>query len=725
MKTKVLVCWLGACLAVMARPGDLDRSFDPELRAWVAPDHVTVAADGRAWIGGGFDRGDSYSTGDLVKLGENGGVESEPTLGYLERDAHFPYRGIFRQSNTSGVSGYYGYQFVQARPAKPFVMANGDFLLPAAPSNWLRMSANGEVIGKAFPDRAVGLTITPQFERDGKLWVIQHSSNGERIVQTRNSVDGMLDQSFSQASALPRNINTVIPGPNGGAWVMAGDVSDPFILGPMSPMLEQQVILIDSVGNRVGVPLKFAVPRTLDLVAGPSGSFRLAYGPDQSRWFYWPAPSSASYKIEWYSASGRLERTMEFGLGLYENFAWAEAADGSLVVTDSRVKSTGSPFFLIANSANLRRYRPVGEEDTTFISPGRVRSVKAMSEGKWLIDGVRRLNANGSEDLSWKAPELSRPAIVHMLLALPAGRVLVGGDFATVDGLVKNRLAVFGADGVIDPSFTLDERIAEWQSVTVSGKTIYVLTSEPVVYGNGTETNVVKLRSDGTLDETYKPALTTQLTPVTGRANVSLYLPKVRATRITGMTNGELLVGTIRDAGDIFYFELLRLRENGSPVPGFRLAENYSVAGGCLALKNGGFISGGVIFRPNGSVERDLTRSNSSLVPLCECPTGILFRSGEDGSTNRLALWTRAGFARWFRPPALDWSKPVSATPGELGTIYLAATLVNGRPTIHRLSLTGQLDRAFRGPVFENHRRQSGEYWWKAEETGKAAFDPA
>ncbi len=391
-------------------------------------------------------------------------------------------------------------------------------------------------------------------------------------MQTRNSVDGMLDQSFSQASALPRNINTVIPGPNGGAWVMAGDVSDPFIFGLMSPMLEQQIFLMGPDGNQVGVPLKFAVPRTLDLVAGPSGSFRLAYGPDQSRWFYWPAPSSASYKIEWYSAYGQLERTMTFVLSLYENFAWAEVADGSLVVTDSRVKSTESPQFLITNSANLRRYQPDGEEDTTFISPGRVGSVKAMPEGKWLIDGVRRLNANGSEDLSWKAPELSRPAIVRMLLALPAGRVLVGGDFATVDGLVKNRLAVFGADGVIDPSFTLDERIAEWESVAVSGKTIYVLTSEPVVYGNGIESNVVKLRSDGTLDETYKP---------------------------------------------------------------------------------------------------------------------------------------------------------VSATPGELGTIYLAATLVNGRPTIHRLSLTGQLDRAFRGPVFENHRRQSGEYWWKAEETGKAAFDPA
>jgi hypothetical protein len=31
----------------MAKPGDLDPSFDLELRAWVTPDHVTIAPDGR------------------------------------------------------------------------------------------------------------------------------------------------------------------------------------------------------------------------------------------------------------------------------------------------------------------------------------------------------------------------------------------------------------------------------------------------------------------------------------------------------------------------------------------------------------------------------------------------------------------------------------------------------------------------------------------------------
>jgi hypothetical protein len=67
----------------------------------------------------------------------------------------------------------------------------------------------------------------------------------------------------------------------------------------------------------------------------------------------------------------------------------------------------------------------------------------------------------------------------------------------------------------------------------------------------------------------------------------------------------------------------------------------------------------------------------------------------------------------------------VVATPGEIGMIYLAATLANGRPSVHRLLPTGQIDRTFRGPVFENRERQFGRNWWKAEESGKAAFDVA
>lgn len=713
MRTQIFTIWMAACALGAAGPGDLDRGFAPELRAWVAPEHVTVAADGRAWIGGGFDRADGRATGDLLRLGENGGVAGEPALGYLNRPT--PFISI----NGSTVAQY------GSRLADPFLLESGDFLLRGESGGWLRMGAAGNALGKAFRDRQAGEAITPQFEQAGKLWVIRQFVNGERILERRSSVNGTVDAVFARAAVLPRNVNAAVPGLDGSVWVLAGDGISGFDFdGYGAAIPKQQVSQIDANGKPVGQPRVIAVPRMLGLVAGPEGTFRLTYGPDQSRWGYWPAPSSAAYKIEWYSATGGLERSKDFWLGLYESFAWAENPDGSLVATEGRVSVPGSPLFFVGKGASLRRYGPDGVEDPAFLSPGRVRSVKAMAGGKWLIDGMRRLNADGSEDSLWKAPALSRPAVVQTLLPLPAGNVLAGGNFATVGGLVKNRLVVFRANGQVDPSFSPDERIEEWRSVAVAGNVVYVVTPGPVAYGDGFQSNLVKLRPDGTLDENFRPFLGP--VPFSGHLQQAVIArPAAWATRVTGLAGGDLLVETYRGAGDVFQLGLVRLRADGSAAPGFQQAANTSVSGGTLALKNGGFISGGVFFRENGSVERDLTQADSTLVPLCECPAGVLFRSGDWFAEKRLALWTRNGFARGFRPPALDWSKPVVATSGERGTIYLAATMLNGPPSLHRLLPTGQIDRTFRGPVFESRERQSGRSWWKAEESGKVAFDPA
>jgi len=330
---------MGACLVVMGKSGDLDLNFDPELRAWVTPDHVTVAADGRTWIGGGFDRGDGYSTGDLVRLGVNGGVESEPAAGYLNRVS--PYILI------NGLTVFK----VNSRPPEPFLLESGGFLVRGESGGWLRISAAGVALGKAFQDRIPGEDIIPQFERAGGLWVIRQRGNGERILERRSSVDGTVDPGFSGASVLPRDVNAAVPAPNGGAWLLAGDVSYPnFYFGFGAPIPKQRIFQLDVNGNPVGLPRVIAVSRDLGLVAGPDGKFRLTYGPDQSSWYYWPSPSSTSYRIEWYSAAGELERAKDFYLSLYNTFTWAESAEGTLVATDGTTKIAGSSQFFVAKT---------------------------------------------------------------------------------------------------------------------------------------------------------------------------------------------------------------------------------------------------------------------------------------------------------------------------------------------------------------------------------------
>ena len=725
MKTKIIALWIVACGIGMGRPGALDRSFDPELRAFVTPDHFTIAPDGRAWIGGGFDRGDGYSTGDLVRLGENGGVESEPAWGYLKRVPSYVTIGPQTWSSQSPAL------------ARPFLLQSGEFLLKGESGGWLRMSANGVPRGKAFPDRSAGEIITPQFELGGKLWVIRQSAGGERNLERRNSADGTRDLSLSQAPSLPKNINAAVPAPEGRVWVLAGDgIPWAFDFGGSNTAPEQKLFLVGADGNPIGEPRVIKGYRPVDLVAGQAGAFRLIYGSDQSRWWYWPSPSFSGQRIEWYSATGILLRTQGFSSGLYETLVWAEAADGSYVVQCTGFVAAGTYYAAGGGLSQLRRFNSAGVADSSFISPGNVRAVQALADGKWLLDGTRRINPNGTDDTTWTAPILSRPAIVKTLLPLPGRKVLVGGDFATIDGFVRNRLAVFDRRGAVDPSFILDERIEEVQSVAATAQAIYIVTSTPVVYADGSQWNLVKLHSDGTVDESFKPQLRDYITslisislggivtPISFPPVVAPFQRFTTASQVIALSGGDLLVATSHRSGDFYTGRIFCIRGDGSVVTNFKEPENFHTFSGTLPLKNGGFVSGKFIYRADGSVAREIVLPDSWLTPLCECQAGVLFRVSGTSPLQGLALWSGSGFARWFRAPSQDANSIISATVGDFGMIYLT-TLLKGQTSIQRLFPNGRPDPTFRPPLFESRERQFGSYWWKAEENGKAPFNPA
>ncbi len=723
MTTKAFAIWMLACAVAGARPGDLDRNFDPELRAWVAPDHVTLAADGRAWIGGGFDRGDDYSTGDLLRLGADGGVESEPAPGYLERDRNFTYREIFYPSPTPGVTNYVGYRLVHAPSAAPFLLADGDFLLPTASSNWLRMSAAGEVIGKAFPDRWLGETITPQFERDGKLWVIRESGFGKRVLERRNSADGLLDPGFTQAADLPLNVNGAVPGAGGSVWGIAGDGFSHYINAvegfPYFVIIaeQHQLFQVDASGKQIGVKRALKSYREPRLVAGPANSFRVAYGLDQSRTGYGSGIFSGNYVIEWFSAAGAFEQTRNFFFSFPILFLWAEAADGSYLATHY--------------NGRTQKFSATGVIDRTFPSPGRTRSIKALADGKWLIDGLRRLNADGSEDSSWTVPQLNVPARVRTLVPLADRRVLAGGNFATADGLVRNRLAIFFSNGQVDPSFIPDDRIGELRSVAVSGQAVYVVTSEVVSYGNRLRSNLVKLGMNGTLDETFDPVLPTTTWTINASRNIGTSQPALSPlksiadfSQVHRLPGGEILVETDSPGSDVQQRTIARLRPDGSYDPNFQDLQGDRRIAPTLVRAAGGFVISGVIYRADGTVEQDLSRPNIDLNPLCEWLGGVLFQESRPPvAGGRLRLWTKRGWAMWFNPAPLHVA--VSATPGEYGMLYLDVLLANNSQTLLRLLPNGRIDPTFRSPVFGFRERQLAGDWWKAEDSGKMAFDPA
>jgi len=131
-------------------------------------------------------------------------------------------------------------------------------------------------------------------------------------------------------------------------------------------------------------------------------------------------------------------------------YSVAAQPDGKVVL--------GGDFFTTAktNRVGLARLNPDGSLDTSF-NPGKgangtVFALGLNSQGKVIIAGnfttvnstnrnrLARLNADGSLDLAFN-PGSGANNTVYTLAVMPDDNIIIGGDFTAVDGLTRNRVA--------------------------------------------------------------------------------------------------------------------------------------------------------------------------------------------------------------------------------------------------------------------------------------------
>ena len=152
------------------------------------------------------------------------------------------------------------------------------------------------------------------------------------------------------------------------------------------------------------------------------------------------------------------------------NFNWFE-------VSCAEVLSNGNYIvggYLTPNSGqvqkNLRRLFPSGAFDNTFnLGNGAnnyVYTMASQADGKIVIGGafttyngvarnyIARINADGSLDNSFD-PGLGTDYWVRTVLIQPNGKIVIGGEFNTYNGIPCKGLVRLNSDGSIDPTFDL------------------------------------------------------------------------------------------------------------------------------------------------------------------------------------------------------------------------------------------------------------------------------
>ena len=162
-----------------------------------------------------------------------------------------------------------------------------------------------------------------------------------------------------------------------------------------------------------------------------------------------------------------------------------------------------------------------GGLDTTF-APGAgadnfINAVALTSAGQVVIGGgftsfngasrrgVARLNSDGSLDTTFNPGLGANGTVWGLAVQSPNGQVVIGGDFTTVNGEVRQYVARLNPNGSVDESFTPSVPDNQVNAVAIdnTGKVIIGGTFSTI---NGTRLrSIARLNVDGSLDTTFNP----------------------------------------------------------------------------------------------------------------------------------------------------------------------------------------------------------------------------
>jgi uncharacterized delta-60 repeat protein len=195
-------------------------------------------------------------------------------------------------------------------------------------------------------------------------------------------------------------------------------------------------------------------------------------------------------------------------------------ADGKIVVGGNFTTHNA------VTSNRIGRLETTGLRDTAFTTSigtgfnGQVLALAVQADGKILVGGdftthngvtsnrIARLNTNGTRDTDFTtAIGTGFNALVDEITVEAGGKIVVGGDFTTINGTTSNRIARLNSDGSLDTTFTTN--IGTGASSTVNS--IAIQSNGQIVVGGAfitgpsffKTTNVVVSGVDTTFNGTY------------------------------------------------------------------------------------------------------------------------------------------------------------------------------------------------------------------------------
>lgn len=345
------------------------------------------------------------------------------------------------------------------------------------------------------------------------------------------------------------------------------------------------------------------------------------------------------------NVDGSFDPSFDVGAGPSSQFLTdiALQPDGKLITVGGFVSFDGEP------RSRIARLNSDGSLDTTF-QPGRaanshVSAVALQPDGRMVIGGhftaydlvsrnfVARVASDGSLDTSFSSGA-GPNAAVFAVAVQPDGRVLIAGQFTSVDGQPRRRIARLLPGGGLDASFGNSSGAdASIHAITLQPDGKILIAGSFVTYDGVNRVAIARLFADGSLDTSFNPG---------APSNGTLYDVKL-------LPNNQVLVcGNFLNFAGFVRHGLVRLNTNGSVDAAFVRADDYRVVTSFVAHPDGRATAVGYA----GMTYPDFTFKNSVARML---PNGVIDPSfnpikGANGVVADIALQPdgKAVIGGWF-----------------------------------------------------------------------------
>lgn len=408
------------------------------------------------------------------------------------------------------------------------------------------------------------------------------------------------------------------------------------------------------------------------------------------------------------NTDGSLDASFDPGVGP-NDIVWALSVqpDGKVLVAGQFTSVDGVPRNRIA------RLNPDGSLDTGF-DPGSganytIDSLTLQPDGKLLLLGsfsqyagvprprLARVNADGSLDTSFD-PGSGVDYEMYAFARQPDGKLLVGGEFWTIDGVPRTRVARLETDGSVDTSFnpgTGANGVVSTIALQPDGKAL--IAGGFTLYNGVPRYGLARIHPDGTLDSSFDP-LVASSNPL-----------QVVALQADGkVLVGRFIMSSCSNCG------LTRFNSDGSPDTGFHLPTGLVGTVFALAVQPDGKIlvpgtsTGIARFHADGTLDTSFqpgSGANNWITSIVLQPDGKVLIGGQFSMFNGSL---RYYIARLNADGSLDSSfNPGLGANAGVQTIALQPdgkvliggyfTSFNGTPRngFARLSANGSLDLGF------------------------------